>query len=110
MANVGNHDNQVPPQDNKVPPLEEVAMDDQVPVVPPSMTDGEIRASFLNSAQAMTSQDNFVTSQVKVMTFQVNREVGPRVPQHANTKVSHLREFTRMSPPMFFWSRSNEDP
>ena len=43
MANVGANDNQVPPQDNKVPPLEEVAMGDRVPVVPPLMTDGEIR-------------------------------------------------------------------
>ena len=37
MANVGTHDNKGPPQDNEVPTLEEVAMGDQVPVVPPPM-------------------------------------------------------------------------
>ena len=46
MANVGDHENQVPPQDNQMPPFEEVAMGDQVPDVPPSMTNGEIRKKF----------------------------------------------------------------
>ena len=85
-------------------------MGDRVPVVPPLMTDGEIRTTFISLAQEMTYKANVVTSKVQAIKAQVNREVGPRVPQHANTKVSHLREFTRMSPPMFFWSRSNEDP
>ena len=58
----------------------------------------------------MTSQSNVVTSRVKAMTTQVNREVGPRVPQHANIMASCLREFTRVSPPMFFGSRLDEDP
>ena len=44
------------------------------------------------------------------MTTQVNREVGPRVPQHANTMASCLRDFTRTSPTMFFGSRVDEDP
>ena len=48
MANVGANDNQGLPQDNQVPPLEKVAMSDQVPIVPPPMTHGEIRATFLN--------------------------------------------------------------
>ena len=64
IANAGAHDNQAPPQDNQVPPLEQVAMGDQVSVVPPPMTDVEIRASFLDFVQAMTSQANFITSQV----------------------------------------------
>ncbi|TMW98660.1 hypothetical protein EJD97_003682 [Solanum chilense] len=74
IANVGDNDNQAPPQDNQVPLLEEVAMGDQVPVVPPAM------------------------------------EVEPRVPQHGSTMASHLRDFTRINPPMFFGLRSNEDP
>ena len=41
MANAGAHDNQVPP-------LEEVAMGDQVSVVLLPMTDWEIRSYFLN--------------------------------------------------------------
>ena len=40
IANVGAHDNQAPPQDNQVPPLEQVTMSDQVSVVRPPMTDG----------------------------------------------------------------------
>ena len=30
--------------------------------------------------------------------------------KHANTMASRLRDFTRMSPPMLFRSRSDEDP
>ena len=63
ICNVGDNDNQDPPQD-KVPSIEQVPMGGQVPVVPPSMTDGEIRLDFLNLAQYMTSQANAVTSQV----------------------------------------------
>ena len=77
IANVGDQDNQGPPQDNLVPPLEEVAMGYHVSVVPPLMTDGEIREAFLNLAQAMILQANAVTSQIQAMTAQANREVGP---------------------------------
>ena len=50
------------PQDNQVPPLEEVAKGDKVSVVPPPMTDGDIREDFLNLDQAMTSKANAFTS------------------------------------------------
>ena len=103
MDNVGD-------QDNQVPPLEEVSMGDQVPDVPPPMTDRDIRADFLTLTQAMTFQANAFNSQVQSMTAQVNRVVGPRVPQHANTMASHLRDFAKMNPPMFYGSRSDEDP
>ena len=109
MDNVGDHDKQVLPQDNQVPPVEEVAKGDQILVVPPPMTDGEIRAAFLNFTQAMNSQVNAFTSEVEAMTAQGNREVGPRVPQHANTTVSCLRDFTKINPPIFLGSRSDED-
>ena len=88
--------NQAPPQGNQVPPQ------DQSLVIPPPMTDGEIRAAFINLSQAITSKANNVTSQVQVMTSQVNREVGPQVPQHSSTMASRLRDFTRMNPHMFF--------
>ena len=45
---MGTNEDQGPPQDNQVPPLEEVAMRDQVLVVLPPMTDGDIRETFLN--------------------------------------------------------------
>ena len=51
-----------------------------------------------------------MTSQFHVMIAQVTREVVPRVPQKSRTMASHLRDFTRMSPPIFFRSRSEEDP
>lgn len=44
------------------------------------------------------------------MKAQVNRVVGPRVPQHSNNMASHLREFIWISPTMFFGSRLDEDP
>ena len=44
------------------------------------------------------------------MKAQVNRDVGSRVSQHSNIMASQLRDFTRMSPPEFYGSRSNEDP
>ncbi|TMX05322.1 hypothetical protein EJD97_024624, partial [Solanum chilense] len=109
IANPGAQDNQAPPQDNRVPPLEEVAMGNRNSVVPPPMTDEDIREDFLNFAQPVTSQANIVTFLVQVMTTQVNREVGLRVPQHANTMASRLRDFTRMNPPLFYGSKEDED-
>ena len=104
------HDNQSPPQDNQVPPLKQVAMDYQVPVVPLPMIGGEIRAVFFNLTQAMTSQANVVTSQVQTMTRQVNRKVVSQVPQHASTMASRLKYITRMNLPMFFGLKSDEYP
>ena len=40
----------------------------------------------------------------------MNIQVRPRVPQHANIMASRLRDYTRISPHMYFGSRSNEDP
>ena len=57
----------------------------------------------------MTSQANVVTSKVHDMAAQVNREVGPRVPQYANIVASRLIEFTRVTTPMFFDSKSEDD-
>ena len=72
-------------QDNQVPPLEEIAISDQVPNAPPPMIDRIIGTSFLTLTQSMTSQSNVVTGQVQAIMTQMNREVGPWVPQHANT-------------------------
>ena len=54
----------VPPQDNQVPPLDQVN--------PPPITDGGIRSYFLHLYQAMTSQENVATSQIQTMMSQVN--------------------------------------
>ena len=58
----------------------------------------------------MKSQANAIISQVEAMADQLNREVGTRVPQHSNTMASRLRDFTRMYQPMFYGSRSDEEP
>ena len=110
ISNAGAHDNQAPRQDNRVPPPEEVAIADQVPVVPPPMLDGEISDDFLKLDQSMTSQANLITSQVQAMTTKVNREVGPRKSPHASTMASLLRDFNRMNPRMLYRSREDEYP
>ena len=110
VVNAGAHENQVPPQDNLVPPLEQVCMGDRVPVISPPMTYRYISAVFLNLAQAMTSQDNVVTSQVQAMTVEVNQEVGPHMPLHAITMASRFGKFSRMNPPIFFGSEAGEGP
>ena len=69
------------------------------------MTDGEIRDTFLNLTQFMATQAHVVTTQSQDMIAQVNREVAPRVNQNGSTPSSHLRDFTRMNPPMFFGSK-----
>ena len=59
----------VPPQGNQAPLQEnQVPLQDQAPVIPPFMTNGEIRSTFLILDQAMTTQ-------AQVMTAQANREV-----------------------------------
>uniref|UniRef100_M1DT66 Gag-pol polyprotein n=1 Tax=Solanum tuberosum TaxID=4113 RepID=M1DT66_SOLTU len=70
--------------------------ENEVPVVPPAMTNEEIRAAFLTLAQAMTTQ--------------VNRDVGPRVNANESTVASRLRDFVSMNPPIFLGSRMGEDP
>ena len=58
----------------------------------------------------MTSLANIITFLVQVMTTQANGEVGLRLPQHANTMASRLRDFTRMNHPLFYGSKEDEDP
>ncbi|TMW81583.1 hypothetical protein EJD97_008824 [Solanum chilense] len=67
------------PRGNEVPPFEEDVNNDQAPVCPPPLMDGDIRAAFLQMAQAITTQD-----------------------KHVGTMSSHLRDFTRMNP-LTFW-------
>ncbi|TMX02698.1 hypothetical protein EJD97_020319, partial [Solanum chilense] len=86
----------VPPRNNQVPPLEEVANDGQAPSSPLALTDGDIRVAFLQMAQAITIQTQAVTTQAEVMTTQSNQEVVPGRNQHVRTMASRLRDFTRM--------------
>ena len=67
----------VPPRGNQVPPLEEVPNDDQAPVNPPPLTDGDIRVAFLQLAQAITTQAQPVTTDAQAMKAQANGGVRP---------------------------------
>ncbi|XP_049357496.1 uncharacterized protein LOC125822156 [Solanum verrucosum] len=69
--------------------------ENEVPVVPPAMTNEEITVDFLTLARAMTAQDN--------------RDVGPTVNANENMAASRLRDFVRMNPPIFLGSRIGED-
>lgn len=93
-----------------MPPLEKIPIGARVLVVPPPVRDEEIRSDFLNFAQAMPSNVNTITSHVQDIMAQVKQEVGPHNPQHASTMSSHLRDFTRLNPHMFFGSKEGEDP
>ena len=54
--------------------------------------------------------DDQVSDNSMAMMAQVNREVLPRENQHASTMATHLRDFTRINPPMYFGSKVDEDP
>ena len=91
-----NVDGGVPPQRLQGDQVPIGNQDNEVPVVPPAMTNEEIRAAFLTLAHAMTAQ--------------ANRDVGPRVNANESTAASRLRDFVRMNPPIFLGSRIGEDP
>ena len=57
-------------QGNQVPPHVKVAAYDQVRMNPPAITDGEVRATLFRMDQAITTQDESITTQA-------NREVAP---------------------------------
>ena len=50
------------PQCNQVPPQVQDAANDHVPMNPPVMTDGEVRETLFQMAQAITSQDHDITA------------------------------------------------
>ncbi|TMX03111.1 hypothetical protein EJD97_018162 [Solanum chilense] len=100
----------VPPRGNQVHLLKEVANNDQVPINPPPLTDGDIKVAFLQMAQVITTQTQAVTTQAQSMTAQANQEVVPRGNQHVGTMAYYLRDLSRISPPTFYGSEDEEDP
>ncbi|XP_049368009.1 uncharacterized protein LOC125832866 [Solanum verrucosum] len=91
-----NVDGGVPPQGLQGDQVPIGNQENEVPVVPPAMTNEEIRAAFLTLDQAMTAQ--------------ANRDVGLRVNANESTVASRFRDFVRMNPPNFLGSRVEEDP
>ena len=62
-----------------------------------------MRAALVQMAQDITTQANSIIAQA-------TRQGDPRGNLHASTMASRLRDFTRMNPPVYFESRTIEDP
>ena len=84
--------------------------DDQAPINTISLTDGNIRATFLQMAQFNTTQAQAGSTQAQAMTTQANWEVITQANQHIGTMSSRLMDFTRMNPPSLYGSKVEEDP
>ena len=67
--------------DNKVLPQDEVSIDIQVSANPPTMTDEDIKTTFLQMSQAITTDEQLVTTYAQVMMTQAKLGDGtPRKP------------------------------
>ena len=93
----------VPPQDPQGLQGDQVPQGNQVPVDPLAMSNEEFRSALLMMAQA-------VTTQAQAMMVQATRGVETHVNPIVSTMASWLRDFVRMSPPVFLDSKVNEDP
>ena len=82
---------------DQVPPLEEDGKMELEPASPPPLKDENIRTSFLQTAQVITTQAQGATAQAQAMTSQANREVVPHPHEQVSTMASHLRYFNRMN-------------
>ena len=67
-----------------------------IPVVPPELSDSNIREVLLALA--------------RVMTTQANLSIVPRINVVERTMTSRFRDFVRMNPPIFVGSKVGEDP
>ena len=67
------------------------------------------KGGFPNFIHVMSSKSQVVTTQVQAMMAQANREIGTSVNKNSSSMDLHLRDFTRMNPPMFYGSKVNED-
>ena len=75
----------------------------QVPINPAVLTNREVRKALVQMAQAMITQ-------AQAITAHATREGAPRENPHASTMTSRLRDFARMNPPVYFGSKTIEDP
>ena len=74
-----------------------------MPVNQVELMDGEARAALVQITQTITAQADTITTQA-------TRECSPRENPYSTTLASTLRDFTRMNPPVYFRSRTNEYP
>ena len=98
-------DEEILPQVEEVEQVRQGAQGDQVPiggqgnevpVVPPDITNGDIRDALLAISRALTTH--------------VNMGIAPRVNIVERTMTSILRYFLRMKPPIFLGSKVGVDP
>ena len=87
---------EVPPRGNKFLHIDENSNDDQAQVNPPLFTDAEIRETFLQMAQDITTQAQAVITKAKAITTEDNRGVAPRGNKYVGIMASKLRYYTRM--------------
>ena len=74
------------PPSNQVPSKMQVVTNDQVPMNPLAMTNGEVREVLFQISQYITTQD-------QAITVQANREVPPQENQYASTMDGRLRDY-----------------
>ena len=105
MVGKGRENQKIPPQVEKVEQVPQDTQGDQVhivgggndvPVDPSEMTSGEFREALLTLDRALTNH--------------VNMGIGPRVKVLESTMTSRLRDFVRMNPLIFHFSKVGEDP
>ena len=74
-----------------------------MPISLAALTTGGVKAALVQMAQAVTTQLHGITSKA-------TRDGALREKPHASTMASRPRDFTRMNPPVYFESRTIEDP
>ena len=73
-----------------------------MPGNPAALMDGDVRETLLQMFQVIIVQDHAITSYD-------TRKGAPTLNLHFSTKASKTRDFTRMNPPVYFGSKTNED-
>ena len=66
--------------------------------------------SWWRSETTLVWMAKAITVQAEDIKAQATREDFPREIPHTITMASRLRDFTRMYPPVYFGSKTNEDP
>ena len=97
------------PKGNQTPSNEQVPIGGKVSFNLPILMDAEIKEAFPNMIQVMATQSQVVTTQSQAMMAQSIKEIRTPVNKNSSTMDSHLRDFTRMNSPKYYWSKVNED-
>ena len=69
-----------------------------------------MRAALFQMAETISIKAQDVITQDQAITTHANLEVIPLANQHVGTMAFYLRDFTRINPHTFYWSKVEEDP